>query len=209
MARVGGRSLWLAWPIGVLCAGVVGVLVWLAAPGIPGAIDFVGSTLRGATSAPAADADSGASGTATPAAARDCRDVYPDRLWAELTWTPDVLLSQNAAPAPAATSLVAALAPDVRISCTWRVGAERSVSTTIATVALDAAPIALATLTAEGYACSEDGDVLHCERTHDGVVEVHDVRGDVWITSILTRWAPPGYAADVAAHAFAALAPGA
>ena len=30
MARIGGRSLWLAWPVGVLCAGVVGALVWLS-----------------------------------------------------------------------------------------------------------------------------------------------------------------------------------
>ena len=44
----------------------------------------------------------------------DCRALYPDRLWAELTWTPDVLLSQSLAP-PAGedTSLIDALAPAV------------------------------------------------------------------------------------------------
>ena len=56
MARIGGRNLWLAWPAGLLCAGVVGALVWLAVPAIPGTVLFVGDTLRAATSAPEAAA---------------------------------------------------------------------------------------------------------------------------------------------------------
>src|SRR3546814_15333014 len=95
MARVSGRSLWIAWPIGVICAGVIGALVWLAAPGVPGAIDFVGTTLRGATSAPVADGEDAAATPADPMT--DCRGLYPARLWAEPTWTPEVLLSQNPA----------------------------------------------------------------------------------------------------------------
>jgi hypothetical protein len=201
MARVGGRSLWLAWPVGVMCAGVVGALAWMAAPGLPGAVEFVGNTLRGATSAPVAD------GAGTPpapsAAATDCRDIYPDRLWSELTWTPDALLSQTTAPPATATALAAALAPDVRLTCTWRVDDGRSVATTVATVGADAAAVARAALSAEGFTCSADGDAAHCARTSGTVTEIHDLRGRTWLSSVLTGWMPQDYAAQVASRVFA------
>ena len=54
MARIGGRNLWLAWPVGLVCAGVVGALAWLAAPALPATVGFVGDTLRSATSSPQA-----------------------------------------------------------------------------------------------------------------------------------------------------------
>lgn len=201
MARVSGRSLWIAWPIGAICAGVVGALVWLAAPGVPGAIDFVGTTLRGATSAPVAE---GADAAATPAdPMSDCRGLYPDRLWAELTWTPEVLLSQNTAPPESGSTLAAALAPTVRLTCTWRVDDARRVSTTVASVAGGSGPVAQAALSAEGFACALEEAAVHCERTQGAVVEVHDLRGDVWLSSVLTGWAPERYAEQVAAQVFA------
>ncbi|KEP74071.1 hypothetical protein HR12_22335, partial [Microbacterium sp. SUBG005] len=56
MARIGGRSLWLAWPAGIFCAAAVVALGVLAAPGIPTAVGFVGDTLRAGTDTPTAAA---------------------------------------------------------------------------------------------------------------------------------------------------------
>ncbi len=46
MARADGRNLAMSWVAGVMCAGVVGALVWFAAPMGPVLVDFVGETLR-------------------------------------------------------------------------------------------------------------------------------------------------------------------
>ena len=46
MARVGGRNLAISWIAGLLCAGVVAGLVWLALPIMPAMAAFVGDTLR-------------------------------------------------------------------------------------------------------------------------------------------------------------------
>ncbi|MGB4136590.1 MAG: hypothetical protein WA971_08495 [Microbacterium sp.] len=45
-ARVGGRNLAISWIAGVLCAGVVGALLWLALPAGPALMQFVGDGLR-------------------------------------------------------------------------------------------------------------------------------------------------------------------
>lgn len=198
MAKVGGRSPWIAWPAALVCAGVIGVLVVLAVPGIPGAVDFVGATLRGATSAPVADG----AAAAPDQEATDCRSLYPDRLWAELTWTPDVLLSQDAAAPATATTLVAALTPQVRFSCGWRTDDGRSIRTTLAGVGGDAAPVAQAALSAEGFACAAEGAHVHCARTTDDVTEIHDLRGDIWLSSVLTGWSPTDYGELTASRAF-------
>jgi hypothetical protein len=200
MARVGGRSLWIAWPMGVICAGVVAALVWLAVPGVPGMVEFAGNMLRGATSAPSADGAGGASAAAEPAS--DCRSLYPDRLWADLTWTPDVLLSQSAAAPVTATALPAALAPVVHFTCTWRVSDAQRIATTVAGVAAGSTAIAEAALAADGFACTAAVDGVHCERERDGVREIHDIRGDVWLSSQLVGWEPEDYAGQTAARAF-------
>ncbi len=200
MARVGGRSLWIAWPMGVICAAVVGALLWLALPGLPGAVEFTGNMLRNSTSAPIAG---GADGAAAEEPATDCRGLYPDRLWAELTWTPDVLLSQDAAAPATTTTLTTALTPVVRFSCTWRVPDGRTAATTLATVVAGSGAVAQAALAAEGFACTADGEAVHCERTRGTVTEIHDLRGDLWVSSVLTDWEPEEYGAQVAARAFA------
>lgn len=46
MARVGGRNLALSWVAGVLCAGVVGALLWFATPMLPVLGEFFGEALR-------------------------------------------------------------------------------------------------------------------------------------------------------------------
>jgi hypothetical protein len=204
MARGDGRVAWIAVPAMLACAGVVGALLWLAAPGIPGAVDFIGSTLRGATSAPSADGEDAAGDGAAAEPVTDCRGLYPDRLWADLTWTPDVLLSPSTDAPATATSLVTALAPQVRITCTWNVADGRSIRSTVADVGDGAAAIAQAALTAEGFACGLEGERLHCERTTGETTEIHDVQGAVWLSSVLTGWLPDDYGAQTASRAFAA-----
>jgi hypothetical protein len=198
---VGGRSGWIAWPVAVICIAVIAALFWLAAPGVPGAISFVGDTLRGATSAPTADGG-GAAGADEPAT--DCRSLYPDRLWAELTWTPEALLDQDTDPPATTTTLGQALAPSVVFTCTWTVEDGRSVSTTLAEVGEGSDAVAQAALTTEGFSCRPEGDRLHCERASGGVTEIHDLRGTQWLSSVLTNWLPEDFAAQTASRVFPA-----
>ena len=46
-ARVGGRNLAISWIVGLLCAGVVGALLWLSLPAGPGLLFVVGHLLDG------------------------------------------------------------------------------------------------------------------------------------------------------------------
>jgi hypothetical protein len=46
MARVGGRNLGMSWFAGVVCVGIVGVLIWLSLPMIPILAAFAGDALR-------------------------------------------------------------------------------------------------------------------------------------------------------------------
>ncbi|WP_309128414.1 hypothetical protein [Microbacterium sp.] len=46
-ARVGGRNLAISWIVGVLCAAVVGALLWLSLPAGPGLLSVIGVLLDG------------------------------------------------------------------------------------------------------------------------------------------------------------------
>jgi hypothetical protein len=200
MARIGGRNLWLAWPVGLVCAGVVGALVWLAVPGVPATIAFVGDTLRAATSTPQAAAAGPVSEVALDGSAElDCRDVYPSQLWGELAWTPDSLLSQTrAAPPTSVTALVDALQPTVRVTCAWR-SHLGTIVTSVSAVGADASPVAEAALAGQGFACSPYGSGVSCRRSSAGVVEEQVIRDGVWVSSVETSWRPPQYGARLAA----------
>lgn len=200
MARIGGRNLWLAWPAGLLCAGVVGALAWLAAPAIPGTVLFVGDTLRAATSAPEAAAARPVGQTALDGSAPiDCRDLYPEPLWGELAWTPRVLLDQtHAAPATTVTALVDALQPSVAVTCTWRAMAG-TIASTLSVVSPDAATIADLTLRGQGFSCAPFGSGVSCRRDSGVVVEEQTVRDGLWLSSIETTWHPEAYGARLAA----------
>lgn len=196
MARIGGRSLWLAWPAGIFCAAAVAALGVLAAPGIPTAVSFVGDTLRATTDTPTP--------TAAPPAepAGDCRHLYSQPLWSSMVWSPDALLWQRRTAPLSTPEAVAAAGPTVVVTCHWRGVPGRFVETTVSTVTAEGAAAAQATLAAQGFACADDGGTAHCERTTGDVLEVHDLRGDRWVSSTLTGWMPDGYAAIVASHAF-------
>ncbi len=196
MARIGGRSLWLAWPAGLLCAAAVVALVVIATPGVPMAVGFVGDTLRAATGRHAPVE------TTPPSPASDCRHLYSQPLWSSLVWSPQALLSQRHT-APASTpEAVAAAAPTVVITCHWRGEAGRSIETTVSTVTPEGAAAVSTTLAAQGFTCAVAADTTHCERASGELHEVHDLRADRWVSSTLSGWMPDGYAAIVASHAF-------
>jgi hypothetical protein len=187
VARTGGRNSWIAWPIGLLCASVVAALAWLSQPLVPVSIAWMGDMLRTATSPPvaAAPGESVASRASAPGDI-DCRALYPDRLWAELTWTPTVLTD--------------ALTPSVRISCHWRTTDGGSVDSTLARVGADAAVIADASLRGQGFTCATDADAVVCSRSVGDVLEEHTFRGGLWLSSVERAWHPEAYAARVAAQ---------
>ena len=199
MARIGGRSLWLAWPVGVLCAGIVGALVWVALPAVPGTVNWIGDTLRAATSAPVAAAPSPVENAALdPATSLDCRTLYPDRLWAELVWGSDVLLAQNLTPPTTGiTGLVDALQPVVRVTCSWR-SADGQIVTTLSQVEADASAIADAALSGQGFDCETFGTGVACRRQQGDVVEEQAVRNGLWLASVETSWLPEDYGTQLA-----------
>ena len=202
MTRISGRNSWIAWPAGLLCAAVVAALAWLAQPMLPVSVAWVGDMLRAITTPPVTASPSESVATlATQPGDIDCRALYPDSLWAELTWTPNVLLSQgDSVPATAVTALNDALAPSVRITCSWRSDGGRTISSTLAQVAGDAGAIADASLRGQGFACVTDAEVVVCARTSGAVLEEHTFRGGLWLASVQAAWHPEAYGARLAAH---------
>ncbi len=198
MARIAGRNSWIAVPVGVICAGVVGALVWFSLPMVPVAAGWVGQTVHTALTQPLVT-------VAAPAAAvdiddiRDCSDLYPDGVWAELLWRGDGLLSQTVTlPATAAAPVVEALVPTPRLSCGWTFPDGSSVVSTLSNVGTDAAAIAQAGFEGQGFSCEQSGDALHCSLSRDGTIEDQILRGDLWLSSIVVGWHPDDYATRIA-----------
>jgi hypothetical protein len=201
MARIGGRSNWLAVPAGMICAGVVAALIWLALPMVPTTVQWVGDTLRAATAPRAAPIAEETPAQLAAAGTIDCRTLYPDALWSELTWKGGVLLSQSTAPpATSVTSLTDALTPDTRVTCSWRLEGGGGIVTTLAVVGRDAATIADAALRGQGFTCSAAAGVLACVRSRGHIVEDQRFRDGLWLSSVETMWQPEDYASRVAAQ---------
>ncbi|MBD3943114.1 hypothetical protein IF188_15580 [Microbacterium sp. NEAU-LLC] len=203
MARIGGRNSWIAVPAGMLCAGVVAALVWLALPMVPVSIAWIGDTLRSAT-APAPTR------TAAPTPAQDvaageqvdCRSLYSDDLWNELTWHPGSLLNQtHAEPATQARAFADAVSADVVVTCAWRFDTG-GIVTTLARIDADASAIAEASLEADGFACAPAGETLDCSRTQGDVVEDHTLRDGLWLVSVETGWHPKAFGARLQREVF-------
>ncbi|MFE7843849.1 hypothetical protein ACFUTX_01490 [Microbacterium sp. NPDC057407] len=197
MARVSGRNSFIAVPAGVICAAIVGALVWMSLPMVPVTVAWAGQMLRNATKPPAA-----AVAADTPAQrladgdGLDCRQLYSDSLWNELTWQGRTLLDQSFDPPPTeVAALTEVLAPEVRISCRWTGRGEGAVATTVAAVAADAAGLAEAALRGQGFACTAADEVVRCSRTQGDVLEEHVIRGGLWLASVERAWHPEAYAA--------------
>ncbi|WP_036284243.1 hypothetical protein [Microbacterium luticocti] len=187
---IGGRKAWIAWPAGLACAGVVAGLAWLAAPGVPGAVTFAGDLLRTGSAVTAAESGH----TARAELTDDCRSLYPDGLWARLSWRPHVVLDQSRdAPVTAATAVRDALQPAVRMTCTWRTESGATVATTLATVDAAAPAIAQAGLQAQGFTCTAAGDGIRCTKTRGDTAEEQVVRDGLWLATVETGWHPDGY----------------
>lgn len=194
MARVGGRNSALAWTVGLACALVVGGLVWIAAPLVPGLVGFVGGQLGGPTSGPVAD-DAGAEAAGPPT---ECRELYDTSVWRSLVWSDDSILTPSTdAPATMAPALVDALAPAVRLTCGWT-GPEGSVSTTLADVPADAGAIARTALSVQGYTCEERERRTRCVREDGDDRETIDIVGGLWVSTLESGWRPAGYVDVVA-----------
>lgn len=194
MARIGGRNSWIAVPAALLCAAVVVALLWLALPMVPVTVAWIGDTLRSATAPrPQATPAQTPAQTAADGGAVDCRTMYADDLWNELTWRPGSLLNQSKeSPTTAATAFAAAAAPDVLVTCAWRF-ATGGIVTTLSRVDADSATIAEVALAADGFACRATADATVCTRTQGAVREEHTLRGGLWLVSVETRWYPKDY----------------
>lgn len=198
MARIPGRSAWLAWPAGVICLAAVAALAWLSGPMIPAVAAWSGDTLRAAlsppTAAPTERARPSVLETVASGADLDCRRFYPADLWSELTWSPRTLLLQDrTAPATSVVTLGEALAPQVRVTCRWTFHTGSTISTTLAQVAEGSSAVGEAALRAEGFACGAQGAALVCARDRDGVREEQAFAGDLWMSSVETGEAPESY----------------
>ncbi|MEQ6899354.1 hypothetical protein [Microbacterium sp. KR10-403] len=197
---IGGRNGWIAWPVGIVCVGVVGALVWLAVPGVPTAVQFAGDVLRSGTRQLEA-ASASPEPVVTIAAGDDCRDLYPSDLWMELTWSPDHVLNQSQdAPATSAAAVRDALSPQVLMTCAWRTDDGQTLTTTLSRVDAAAAAIARDAFTGAGFACAPLGAGVRCTRTVDGVGEDDIVDGDLWLVTTEDGWRPEDYTDRLAQH---------
>ncbi|MFT3798125.1 hypothetical protein [Microbacterium sp.] len=191
MARIGGRNAAFAWIVGVCCAAIVGVLALLAAPMIPASVAWVSSAMN-ETATPEAVATGDGAGAAGPPT--ECDQLYDEALWASLRFASgSVLTPSTAAPVTTAESLVAALQPQVTLTCSWH-SDKGIVSTTLATVPTDAGAIAAAALPGVGFACTTEGERTRCTRTDGDLVETIEAGGGVWLSTTETGWHPEDYA---------------
>jgi hypothetical protein len=202
LARIGGRSSWIAVPAGMVCTAIVAVLIWLSLPMVPVTIAWAGDTMRRATAPRVA-----APQTDTPALrigagdTMDCRSIYTDSLWNELTWQGKAVLDQSFdPPATAVTTLTEVLAPDVRLTCAWRIDGAPVIVTTLAVVAADAPALTEAALLGQGFTCGIADGALRCSRVLDGVTEVQVVRDGLWMSSVESGWRPERFSDRVEAE---------
>jgi hypothetical protein len=193
VARIGGRNSALAWVVGLGCVAVVGGLLVLAIPAVPTGIQMMGDTLRAGTSAPEA-AGPGAL-TAPVTTTPECRALYTEALWSELTQRAGGDPVQDATPpVSSAPSLVSALAPEVRVTCAFTGTNTGHIVTTVSGVSKGAAAVARATLETNGFACTDfGGSGVRCERTTADGIEEHAVRDGVWVSTLFTGWRPDRY----------------
>lgn len=201
MARIGGRNLWIAVPAGLLCAGIVGALVYLAVPMVPSVVTWTGDTLRDATTRAAEVTAEPSPAEVAASGDLDCRALYPDRLWSEMVWRGDVLLSQDfATPVTATPGLVDAVSPSVRVACAWRTESGPSIVSTLAAVDPAAGEAAAQLLRANSFTCAEGFGGISCTRERGSVIESHVFSGGLWLSSVETRWHPEEYATRLAAY---------
>lgn len=192
VSRIGGRNVVFAWIVGGVCAVVVGALAILTLPLVTTGLGLVGG-----------GGGAGAGTTETAEGPTQCRDLYSDPLWASLQYAPgSELVGSDDPPVSTASDLVAALAPEVRFTCTWT-SSTGSISTTVADVGTDAGSIAASALPALGFSCSENGERTLCSRTDAELIETIEAGGGHWVSTSQQSWHPERYASRVGDPVFA------
>ena len=204
MARLGGRNTWIAVPAGLACAAVVGALVWLSLPMVPVTVAWAGDMLRNASAPQTAPTVS-----ATPAREAaaggtfDCRAMYSDSLWNEMTWTGRTILDQTTdPPSTAVTSLTEALAPVVVRTCAWTNNDGGTVVSSLAVVPDDGPGIAEAALRGQGFSCAIGDPGLHCTTATGDTVETHVFRDGLWLSTSELTWHPEDYGSRLERQVF-------
>ena len=197
---IGGRRWWLAWPAGILCAGIVAGLVYLAFPAVPGVVTYTIELLQqGAHSTAASKPTAKPVGEIGTALTDDCVSLYPSALWIELTLDPHTVLSQDMT--PPASELMTAMAPwhpAPRMTCGWRAADGGTVRTSLVDLSDAAAAQArIATALGDlGFACSTSptqAAVLTCTRTRAAVTDTEVIAGRYWLSTAEAGWQPGGY----------------
>ncbi|WOQ69330.1 hypothetical protein RYJ27_11605 [Microbacterium limosum] len=209
MARIGGRSLWLAWPIGLIAFAVVAGLAWLAYPMTPVVVAWAQGAVAGTLGpgpaptvsvppeSPAAGEESGGAGEAIEVERAGppgtCEELYPPSNWQQLTSSAGLALQEGAtAPQTAVTDLADALGASVLVSCAWT-DASGAATVTLSRVAPVAATTVAGVLGGAGFECQQVTDGVACAKPagEDDRAEEHVVRGDLWLATVRTLPGPP------------------
>ncbi len=199
VARIGGRSSAAAWLVGVLCTGVIGGLLVLAAPAVPAGVAIAGDILRSASGTDPQDAPVSATPPPVATAVPACRALYPEQMWLELTQRAGGDPVQTAEPPPAPAGLTAALAPAVRVTCVFEGVNTGRIATTVADVGPAASGVARAALEASGFRCDPFGGGVRCVLDSGGAASEHVIRSGVWLATEFSQWQPDRYTERVAA----------
>lgn len=211
MARIAGRSTWFAWFVGLVCAAVLGALVYLAAPLGPAVGDWTVRTVANAvgqitgdtgTSAVETGSQSGPDAVAGgPVMPADCTGLVSAELHQRLEGDAQAVMSIGAGEALAGVpGLAELLGAAPVLDCRWTTPAGSTAQAIVATVGDGAVGIADEMLRALGFDCTSVGEGVECTRTTaasegvSGLIERHRVRGTVWVASVTTGWEPDGFA---------------
>ncbi len=90
-------------------------------------------------------------------------------------------------------SLIAALTPSVRATCTWVGSQVGRIVTTVSDIPGSSAGVARAAFLSQGFSCESFGDGVRCTKTVGDVTEDQTIRGTVWLSSTFSSWQPPQY----------------
>ena len=203
MARIGGRSTWIAVPAGMLCAAVVASLVWLALPMFPVAASWVGDTLRTASAPRPIPA-------AMPDTRRSCRRRPAARLPRALPRQPVVGAHVARRRAAVADRRPARDVRHLARPTRWRrAPASRArgdsragggiVTTLVGRRGRTPRPSPTPRCAGRDSRAPRPTPRCDCSASQGDVVEEHTVRGGLWLSSMETSWHPADYGARLEA----------
>lgn len=197
LAQIPGRKMWLAAPVAVVSVLIVLVLVVLAAPMVPAIGAWIFSTAQNAVS------EDDPVELVTSSEIHDCRDLYPQDLWADIMWTDGPLLSQKRVlvlPDAATESLAQSLEVSGVLTCQWQRDVSGSLETSLMQVPEETVSIAQASLTAAGYECGSTGSAISCRLEKGGVVSLQSFGGSWWLSTAVSDWDVERYGERLTAY---------